>query len=193
MDFLKMVVFESAVWLGGACFCLFGIVLLSRPRMSGSTKARSLPALAVLVASLFLLQWLIVTDRERILAQLDAFIAAVVTEDRAAIERVIDDGYESEGMNRDDLAAFLTESLERVDIFDTRLRRRDVTVDGDRAELDLGAMATVRIKGGTGEFHQGRWRIAWHRGDEWRISSLTPIEIDTIPFKTLRQVRSQIP
>jgi len=193
MDFLKLVLFESSVWLGGACFCLFGLVLFIRPRLSEAARHRSLPIFAAVVAALFIVQSLVVTDRERILAQMNAFVAAVEAEDRAAIERLIDDDYSSDGMNREDMVAFLVESLERVDIFDTRLRRRDVTIDGDRADLNLGALATVRIKGGTADFHQGRWKIAWHHSDEWRITALTPVEIDTIPFKSIQQVRGQIP
>jgi len=193
MDFLKLVLFESPIWLGGLCFCLFGIVLLMRPRMSDAARARSLPVVLAIIVALFLQQWLIVTDREKILAQLDAFVAAITAEDRPAIERLIDDDYSADGMNREDVIAFLAESLERVDIFDTRLRRRDVTVTGDTAGLDLGAMATVRIKGGVGEFHHCRWRIDWRLRDAWRITALTPVEIDTIPFKTLQQVRGQIP
>jgi len=193
MNFLKFVLLESPVWLGGVCFCLFAIVLLMRPRMEEAARARSLPILVAVIVGLFLLQSLVETDRERILAQLDSFVAAVVAEDRAAIERLIDDDYDSDGMNREDFGAFMAEALERVDIYDTRLRRRDVLVEADRATLDLGAMATVRIKGGTGEFHQGRWRLAWRLRDAWRITALTPVEIDTIPFKSLQQVRGQIP
>jgi hypothetical protein len=129
----------------------------------------------------------VVTDQEKILAQLDAFVAGVEAEDRAAIGQVIDEKYDAEGMDRDGVLEFLTDSLKSVDIFDTRLRRRDVTVDGDHADLDLGAMATVRIRAGAGDIHQGRWRLRWRRTDEWRIVSLMPVEIDTIKFSTLQQ------
>lgn len=193
MDFLKLVFFESPTWLGAACFCLFAVVLLLRPRMTEYARTRSFPALIAVVFGLILLQWLVVTDREKILAQLDAFVASVEAEDRAAIGQVIDEKYDAEGMDRDGVLEFLTDSLKSVDIFDTRLRRRDVTVDGDFADLDLGAMATVRIRAGAGDIHQGRWRLRWRRTDEWRIVSLMPVEIDTIKFSTLQQVRGQIP
>ncbi len=193
MDFIKLVLFESTYWLGAACFCLFAIVLLMRPRMSEKNRSRSFPALIAVIFGLILLQWLVETDREKILAQLDTFVNGVVAEDRAAIASVIDDQYDSEGMNREGFLDFLTESLQRVDIFDTRLRRRDVTVDGDHAELDLGAIATVRLKAGAGEMHQGRWKMGWRKTDAWRITSLTPVEIDTIKFTTLQQVRGEIP
>lgn len=193
MDFLKLVLFESRLWLGGLCFCLFAIVLLLRPRMSQAARSRSFPALIAVIFGLIVLQWLVVTDREKILAQLDDFVAAVERENRAAIAQVIDEKYDAEGMDREGILEFLTDALERVDIFDTRLRRRDVTVDGDHADLDLGAIATVRIRAGSGEIHSGRWKLRWRKTDEWRIVSLMPVEIDTIEFKSLRQVRGQIP
>ena len=193
MDFIKLVLFESTFWLGGVCFCLFAIVLLLRPRMTDYAKARSFPALLVVIFALILLQWLVVTDREEILAQLDDFVAGVVKEDRAAIAEVIDEQYDAESMDRDGLLEFLMDSLKQVDIFDTRLRRRDVTVDGDHADLDLGAVATVRIRAGAGEMHTGRWKLRWRHSDAWRIVSLTPVEIDTFKFTTLQQVRGQIP
>ena len=77
MDFLKLVLFESPVWLGGACFCLFGVVLFMRPRMNEAARNRSLPVFAGVVAGLFILQSMVVTDCERILAQMDAFVASV--------------------------------------------------------------------------------------------------------------------
>lgn len=193
MDFLKLVLFESPTWLGAVCFCLFAIVLLLRPRMTEYARARCFPALIAVILGLILLQWLVVTDREKILTQLDAFVAGVEAENRAAIAEVIDEKYDAEGMDREGFLEFLTDSLERVDIFDTRLRRRDITVDGDYADLDLGAVATVRIRAGAGDMHTGRWRLRWRHTDDWRIVSLMPVEIDTIKFTTLQQVRGQIP
>lgn len=193
MDFLKLMLFESPIWLGALCFCLFAAVLLLRPRMTDYARDRCFPALIVVIFALILTQWLVVTDREEILAQLDAFVAGVEKEDRAAIADVIDEKYDAEAMDREGFLEFLVDSLKQVDIFDTRLRRRDVTVDGDFADLDLGAVATVRMRAGAGEMHTGRWKLRWRHTDEWRIVSLMPVEIDTIKFTTLQQVRGQIP
>ena len=193
MDFISTVLFESPVWLGFACFGLFAVVLLTRNSMNETWRGRSLPGVLLLIAGLFLMQSLVTTDRERIRGTLDQFVAAITAKDAAGIGRCVADSYNEDGMDGPAFTQFVVDALKDVDIYDTRLGQRDVTVDGDAATMKLGANATVRIRGGAGEFHVGYWNLRWVRqGDDWRIAGIQPVTIDTIPFHSLREVRGQI-
>jgi hypothetical protein len=69
-----------------------------------------------------------------------------------------------------------------------------VSVDGDQAAMTLSAMATVRVRGGVGAFHTGRWHLDWLReSDGWKISAIKPEIVDTIPFDTLSDLRGRLP
>ncbi len=194
MSLLRAILFESPIWLGVGSFVLFAAVVLGRRRWTGTARAYALPGVMVLTAVLFVLQWVVVTDRERILAALDGFVAGIAAEQTPAWARFIDDGYEGEDQDRDAVVALIQSALTSVDVYDTRLRRRDVTVDDDRAEMVLGAVATVRLRGGAGAFHTGRWRIGWARGAEgWRIRSIRPERIDTMAVGGLKELIRSMP
>jgi len=193
MDFLSTILFESPAQLGLGCFVLFAVVLLTRNRMNDSWRARSLPGVLLLIVGLFVLQSLVTTDRERIRGALDQFVAAITAKDAAGIGRCVADSYNEDGMDGPAFTQFVVDALKDVDIYDTRLGQRDVTVDGDAATMRLGATATVRIHGGAGEMHVGYWNLRWVRqGDQWRIAGIQPVTIDTIPFHSLHEVRGQI-
>lgn len=194
MDFLQSILFESPIWLGVFSFLMFAAVLFARRRLTDKSRAYALPGTLLLTVLLFLLQWLVVTERERILESLDAFVAGLESENEPAWSRVVGEGYRGEGMDRNDVLAYIESALDSVDVYDTRTRRRDVQIDGDSAEMILVAMATVKIGGGVGEFHVARWKIGWGREpDGWKIVSLRPEKIDTIPIRSLGELRGHIP
>ncbi|MFQ5425209.1 MAG: nuclear transport factor 2 family protein [Phycisphaerae bacterium] len=194
MNLFRTILFESPAWLGVGSFVLFATAVLGRRRWTGTARAYALPGVMVLTVILFVLQWAVVTDRERILAALDGFVAGIAAEQTPAWARFIDDGYEGGGLDRDAVVALIESALTSVNVYDTRLRRRDVTIDGDRADMVLGAVATVRVRGGAGAFHTGRWRIGWARAVEgWRIRSIRPEMIDTMAVGGLKELISFVP
>jgi hypothetical protein len=130
-----------------------------------------------------------VTERERIQTALDEFVDAIATRNMTGVARAIGEGYDSEKIDREEMIEFIQTSLESVSIYDTRFSRRDVEVNGDRAEMVIVAWATVRIRNGAGEYHQGRWRIAWAReGEDWKIVALRPEMIDTAPIEGMSRL-----
>jgi hypothetical protein len=194
MDFLTHVFLESAPWLGGFCFCLFSFVVLARRRWSERAAAYALPLTLLIVAVLFLVQWLVVTQREQIWASLDAFIRAVERQDDARIRGALSDAYQGEGMDREAILSFIVERLRRLRVYDSRVSNREVDIDGDRAALELVAGATVSVDGGVGQWHMGRWRIQWSReGDDWKITSIRPRMMDRVPIESLRELRGYAP
>jgi len=194
MDFAQLVFFESPFRLAIFCFLLLAAVLLLRRRLTDDARRYSLPAVLALIVLLFIIQRAVVTQRERILAACDDFVDAITREDTGRIARAIGEGFNSEGMDRPGIIRYLNSCLEGVDVFDTRFRRRDVTVTGNRADMLLVALATVRIRGGAGDYHTGRWRVAWAmENGEWKITSLQPEMIDSVPVETLSRLHSYIP
>ncbi|HVP10258.1 MAG TPA: nuclear transport factor 2 family protein [Phycisphaerae bacterium] len=190
MDFLQRLFLESPLYLAAFSFLLLAAVLFARRWLTGAAARWSLPAVLGLIAILFIVQQTVVTERKRIQATLDEFVAAIAAQDMNGVATTIGEGYDSDNMDREMIIEFIRTSLESINVYDTRFSRRDVTVDGDRADMIIVAWATVRIRGGAGEYHQGQWRIAWVReGGEWKITALRPLVIDTAPITGMYQLR----
>ncbi len=194
MDFLQLVFLESPFRLAVLCFLLLAAVLLLRRRWTGPMRRHALPAVLVCILVLFTVQSAVVTQRERILSACDDFVEAISREHLGHIAAAIGEGFESEGMDRPAIIKYLSACLEGVDVFDTRFRRRDITITGDKAEMLIVALATVRLGGGAGEYHTGRWRLGWALEDgEWKITSLRVEAIDGVPLDSLYRLKSYVP
>ena len=190
MDFLATIFLESPVWLAGFSFICLAICLFTRRKLEGPSRASCLPATLGAILLLFILQNLITTQREHIWAALDLFVAAIEKSDASSAASHISDRYDCEKMNREQIVKFIGDALADVRIYDSQIARRDVTLHGDNAELNLGVRATVSIRGEVGQFHVGVWKIGWIReADRWLISSMQPQMIDTIPVSGLRALR----
>jgi len=190
MHTLTYVLFESPIALGIVAFVVAAACLLIRPRLEGAPRRWILPGAALLFIALFTLQSAVTTERERIWSALDRFIAAVESGRPDACAPFIADAYDSEGMSRDDIVDYIRQSLEQINIYDTRVTRRDVTRDGRTAEMTLSATATVSIRGNVGDLHRARWRITWQKtGPDWQITAIRPEVIDAIPIDSLKYLR----
>lgn len=188
IDFLSRLFLESPWRLGVFSFLLFGAVLFARLRFE-SQRARdwALPGTLLLILLLFVLQTAIETDREEVLARLDGFVTAIEAPDIAALGEFIADDYAAEEFDRAAFLEALAHWLTVIDVEATRYRRRDVTVTGDTAVLQLGAMATVRRNHGAAETHFGAWTIEWTRtGGLWRIQAIQMEMIDGQPISRMR-------
>lgn len=194
MDFVQLVFLESPSRLAVFCFLLLAAVLLLRRRWTGTLRRYTLPVVLACILLLFVIQSAVVTQRERILIACDDFVEAISREDSAALAAAIGRRYDCDNMDRAAILEYLNSSLESLDVFDTRFRRRDITVTGQRADMLLVALATVRTKQGAGEFHTGRWRLGWAlEDDKWKIVSIRPEMIDTAPVNSLRALKSYVP
>jgi ketosteroid isomerase-like protein len=194
VDFLQSLFFESPLYLTVFSFLLFAVTLFARRRLTGAAARWSLFAALALIAFLFIIQQVVVTERDRIQATLDDFVDAIAAQNVSGVERAIGETYNSEGMGRKEIVDFVRSSLESLNIYDTRFTRRDVTIDGDHAEMIIVVWATVRIHGGPGEYHQGRWQIGWARENgQWKIVSLRPEIVDAVPIETMSRLRAYVP
>jgi ketosteroid isomerase-like protein len=194
MSAVKLVLFESPLWLGVVAFIGFAIVLLSRRWWPERAARYALPMTLAAVVLLFVVQKLVTTERERILQTVAELVRSVEERDIAGLRRAFSVDYDADGMDADAVVEHIRSILQSVAVRDTRLNQQDVTIDGDRAEMTLGARATVSIHGGVGEFHWGRWRLTWQREpDGWKITSLRPEELDNVPIRSLRELRDYAP
>lgn len=197
MDFLQALFFESPIRLAILAFVLLTAALVARRRYTDTWGSRAVPGAVALVVLLFVLQWAVVTDRERISRATDRLIAAVEGADSAALADLFSDAYDSEGMDKAAIIEFIETALKRVRIYDTRTHRRDITVDGRTAELILAARATVSVGGDVGQLHWGAWRLTWREEpdapDRWRITALQPRMLDGTEFTSLKHLRGVIP
>ncbi len=189
MSFLQTLFFESRLYLGIFSFALFAAVLLLRPRLeSESFRKRSLPVVMLAIVGLFVLQTLVVTQHETILLRLDRFVNAIVEPNPMILSELVHDRYDAEQLDRQGFLDALDQWMDRFDVYDVRYRKRDVSVDGINAELELGVMATVQINKQPGQTHFGTWMIDWQQADDgaWRITSIRPIQIDGIQISEMR-------
>lgn len=194
MSFLQSLFFESPLWLGIFSFLLFAVVLFARRRWEGAAASYALPATLAMIALLFVVQRWVTTEREKIYQTLEGLARTVEQRDLPAIQGYFSAAYDEGGEDRDTVVGSITSILERLAVRDSILSFGDTVIMSDRAELSLGARATVSIRGAVGEFHSGRWRIVLaHEDGDWRITSLRPEMIDGIQVRSMRALRGLTP
>ncbi|MCK6455081.1 MAG: nuclear transport factor 2 family protein [Phycisphaerae bacterium] len=188
MDALTRFFLESPFQLGVACAIAITAALLARPRLEGRMRTHAPPATLAVAALLFALQWAVTTPRERVREALDRFIAAIERRDEAGLRAAIDPDYDGESLTAESLGDAIVAALERVEIFDTRVRGCEIDVRDDSAAVRLTAMATVKLQGFPRRL-SGQWQIEWRRAaDRWRIMRILPVEIGGQPMESLRDV-----
>lgn len=195
MRFFTHLLFESPLWLGALSFLLFGAMLFARRRWeSGAARRYAIPATLSVIGLLFVVQKLVVTQREEILLALGAFVSAIEHEDTPAIEDALARDYAGDEMDREEFTKYLAALMEVLDIRDTRFMRRDLDMGDGSAVMALTAKATVSIRGQIGQFHWGSWHIAWLReAGGWKVVSVRPLSLNGQPVHTLRTLGGYLP
>jgi hypothetical protein len=192
-DFLTSVFLESPLRLGILSFLLLATALLLRRRATERTLPYILPGALALVLLLFIIQSLVVTDREQIISALGDFVGAVESRDAPRMASHIDDAFDADGLSKAALLNLINDKLAVIRIYDTSLSP-EIRAEGDTAEMILGARATVSLNGGVGEFHAGTWSLRWTRHSRgWAIIDLRPVRLDTIEIGGWRELRSLVP
>ncbi len=193
-DFVRCTLFESPLRLGVLSFAAFAVVLLWRRRWTGWGSRYGLPLTLAGIAALFVVQSLVVTERERVMEALEAVVASVEAADAHGLASKFSRDYEADGLDRDGVLELIEGLWRHIRVRDTRRTSVEVRIEDSSAEMKLAARATVSVRGAVGEPHWGRWRILWRReGDAWRITALTPEMIDNIPVRSLRELRAYAP
>ncbi|MCG8406375.1 MAG: hypothetical protein MI923_14345 [Phycisphaerales bacterium] len=195
MGFMTQVLFESPLWLGALSFLLFAVVLLTRMRWESETARRyALPGILLLIILLFVMQKLVVTQREEVRLTLDHFVTAIEQEDLAATSNFISPDFQTRTMDREGLVTWLEFFFEVWSVRDARIYGCTVNVGSHTAQMTFNASATASRQGAVGQSHLGSWRVDWVRETgAWRILSLQTLTIDSIKVETLSGVPGQIP
>jgi hypothetical protein len=186
VDTLVWLLFESIVALG-IILALVNFFLLVHWRRSGRPR----PLLIGLAASLVLLvvQGLVVTKREHAAAILQRVEADLLAARVDALDRALSAGFRAGSWDHDGFVDFARRQLELVKIH--WLRRSSPRVEQsqkDRFVVSVGYLADVTVQGFVGAV-RSRWRITFMReGDEWRVETIDPPEIERHQYCNWRQV-----
>jgi hypothetical protein len=173
---LQLAVLSLGLLLGGYLLWL---------RMEPPGRRRVMPVTLGVIVLLFLMQRMVVTTREEIRDALAAFVQAVERKDPQDAAMFLSPTFASDDLDREAMTDFIRRALEHVDVYDTRYGRRDITLAGDTATMDLVATATVRVAGLPRRV-TGQWRIGWVREPAgWRITALQPMAIDDVGVSSL--------
>jgi hypothetical protein len=186
VDTLIWVLFESIVALG-VILALVNFFLLVYWRRSGQPRA----LLIGLAASLILLvvQSLVVTKREHAAAILQKIEADLLAARVEALDRALSTGFQAGSRDHDGFVEFARRQLKLVKIH--WLRRSSPQVEQsqeDRFVVSVGYLADVTVEGFVGTV-RSRWRITFAReGDQWRIETIDPPQIEQHQYRDWRQV-----
>jgi len=191
MDALSHLFFESPLELAilSVVMLLVAYAIWLRAE-SDRWRRRIWPIALALIAVLFTIQSLVVTQREELSNTLDDLIAAVGRRDPAAIRPIIAADYITDEMDRAGLMSYIEAALEHVEIHDARAGTIQTDIDGDRATMEFSITATVRAANFADRI-PSRWRLHWLRTPAgWRITQIEPLEIAGNPVHGLRSLRA---
>jgi hypothetical protein len=182
--------FESIMLPAGLALGGFVLLVLIGRNMEHRRRGRIWLIWMVSVVGLFLLQKLVVTDREVLTGELRRLVRAVETQDAATIGIVIDDSYAYDGQTHKTLMDWIRGRLDRMSISGTMLTSVQVAMEDGRAEMNLTAMARVGDGSGMGGTLTSAWRLVWRKtGEEtWRIVELSPVKIAGQPVTRLQDI-----
>lgn len=178
--------FESPWTLSflAAAVCLILLVLWRRTGSPGRRKAFLIAVVASV--ALLVLQAIVVTDRERIMSQLDALAEAVERVDLPQIDRAIDADYTDGRDDRGRLLATIHERLTRYTIRGARLSAFDITVDGGDATVRFRCVCDLAGGEAPGGTTVSRWEVRLVRRDEgWRVRSIRLLQLNSIDMTGL--------
>lgn len=190
MVILQRLFLESPAWLGVFSFLFFAIALFLRRRLSPEYSGKVLPICLLVIGLLFMMQHLVITEREVLVENIETMTAAVEHKDVDGVLYFISNSYDAGGMNHEAFADYVRSFVKSITVRDARIISCDIRLEGNQAIMNLRVRATVSIRGEVGEFHWGAWVIDWekeHMG--WRIIRITPKMIDGIPIDSMPHIR----
>ena len=175
---MQEIFFENPFWLALALvpvlFLLWGLWY----RTQTPTAARVLLAGLVLAPLLFVLQWLIVTDREKLQLTTELLSGAVGRRDIEAVIALVEpsarfDGRFSRGEFRDHLEYL----LEKYSLKDPAVHGFVIELAGDRATVRCSSTCQVELPNWAGNVPSS-WELEFQLfEDRWLITDLRPLKI----------------
>ena len=172
------VLFESPFWLGivlaPVLFVLWGLWYRTRtPRAT-----RVLLVGLVITPLLFVFQWLVVTDREKLQITTTRLSSAVGRHDIDAIIELIEPNARFEGgFSRQDFQDRLVMLLDKYSVDDPTIGGFVIEIAGDRATVRCSSMCHVELPGWAGNVPSS-WELEFRLfEDGWLITDLRPLKI----------------
>ena len=172
------ILFESPFWLGivltPALFVLWGLWYRTRtPR-----AARVLLIGLVISPLLFVFQWLVVTDREKLQLTTIRLSSAVGRHDIDAIIELIEPNARFDGrFSRQDFRDHLVMLLEKYSVDNPTVGGFVIELSGDRATVRCSSMCHVELSGWAGNVPSS-WELKFQLfEDGWLITDLKPLKI----------------
>lgn len=161
-----------------------------RTRRTGRTAIGALLASAALVV----LQWVVVTDRERVVGVCRAMASAAGRGDVDAFAELVSDDFQWSG--RDDAEfgkAELVEAFRRGfkqwNVEEERVSQVNVSVDGERATVAFSVSCRLISDEIMIRWHTSRWRVDLTQRDrDWVVTNVAPVRTLVFPFDTLGDV-----
>lgn len=172
------ILFEDPFWLAfiaaPSLFVLWGIWYRTRARAA----ARLLLAGLALVPLLFVLQWLVVTDREAIEHVTRQLSEAVERRDIDAVIEFFDPGAIFEGgFDRERFKKHLVHLLDKYAIQNPSVFGLVVEVDGAKGTVHCAASCDIKSNVWSGSV-PSNWQLEFSRiDDHWLITNLRPLRI----------------
>jgi hypothetical protein len=188
MDFLQRLFLEDVWRLAVLAVLVIGATAIAWYHRPERCKWW-IPVLAVVVmAGLFVVQRVVVTDREQIRGILFELVVACETEDVDRIIATIDEGYNADGLTYDVLVPLIRQGFEVVDVSEIRLLGLHIEPTGDEAVAKFAAIH--RVDWGAGEQpYRSRWELHWyHREAGWKIDWIRPIPEEGQPAASLEEL-----
>lgn len=149
------------------------------------TRLAVLVALVAAAGVYFLVDWLVVTDKERVERTLGELARAVEKNDPAALTPFLDSSFRLGGMNAEEFVEWYAGALGRMRVKRVSLYDCDVALDAkDPDAASATAMTTVVLDRPAGEYRVD-WQLEFRRRGktEWKLAGararqpLTGIEI----------------
>ncbi len=172
------ILFESPFWLGvvlaPVLFVLWGVWYRTRTPTAG----RVLLAGLVISPLLFVCQWLVVTDREKLQLTATRLSRAVGRHDIDAIIKLIEPNARfDDRFSRQDFHDHLVTLLEKYSVENPSIGGFVIEVAGDRATVRCSSMCHVEFSSWAGNVPSS-WELKFQLfEDDWLITDLRPLKI----------------
>lgn len=136
----------------------------------------ALVILALIIGAV-VLERVVVTDRERIEATIDAMRDAAGRADVEALLSGVSEDYYDEMLGREGLRALAENYFERYGRTGVRILSRAVSLRGDEGAVEMRVFARAERGANGGEFGRSTWLILLQKESDgvWRIIRVEPI------------------
>ncbi len=176
--FVIRILFEEPFWLAitllPVLFVLWGIWNRTRT----TSAARALLAGLIAAPLLFVTQWLVVTDREKLERTTKQLSQAVERSDIDGVIKLIDPDVKFDGTyDREQFKDHLTYLLEKYTVEDPSVYGFLIELAGDHATVRCSARCRVNTPEWTSTVPSS-WELTFKlTGDRWLITNLRPLKI----------------